>query len=118
MNKQGPLIRKRIIGRLSDGSDRSEVDETFWLAQYVNDDGVLSTAEFDHDPSDADVATLTPRRASAKAAVQSAVQAWQDAEAAWSAASTTAQALNALHLEHVALMRGLRALAFLDQIDN
>lgn len=118
MNKQGPFIRRRLLGRLSDGSDRSEVEEQVWVASFVDDLGSVVSQEFDHDPTEAEVDALTPRRVNARTAVQGAVQQWQAAQTAWSAATTTSQALNALHLEHVAIIKAIRALAFLSQIDD
>lgn len=118
MDKSGPHIRKRLVGRMSDGSDRAEVEETFWVAQYVDDDGAKQAAEFDHDPTEAEVAVLTPRRVGARQDVAGAVAAWQASQAAWSAATTVPKMLTAIHQEHLALMRAVRALARIQQIDD
>ena len=112
------LTRKRLLGRMSDGSDRTEVAEQVWAVTYLDDQGLSRVMEFNHDPTETEVEAFTPRRVSAKGAVASAVVAWSASQLAWSSATTTPQALNALHLEHVAVMKALRALAFLDRIDD
>ena len=60
----------RILGRMSDGSDRQQVDTTVWLCRVRDDDGREGQLWFDHDPTTAEIfagmpavaTTLVPTR--------------------------------------------------------
>ena len=112
------FTRDRLIGRMTDGSDAQTVSEIYWSVTYRDDDDQIISVEFDHDPTSLETNTLAPRRAASTTAFITAVDQWQAAQTAWGAATTTVQSLAALHLEHIAIMRALRALAVIQRLDD
>ena len=99
--------RKRLVGRLSDGSDHVEVIDNVSTARVLDDNGQVYEFEFDHIPTDDELAaalptpvdidpTATVGRARLRLALQEAAQAafladWLNAKVQADATATGAQ---------------------------
>ena len=53
-----PQHRTKITGRFSDGSDRQEIVESYWMARVLDDGGIEHRLEFPVRPTDQEILDL------------------------------------------------------------